>query len=95
LSHSETFRLLATLEDKGLVEKDVTRTYRPGLHSFQMAQHLVKKFKSDPPSSPDHGRVGLQIERWRSHIYKMQRISRIQDFIISDSFLTLPKKYTI
>ena len=43
LSHNKAFRLLATLEDKGLVEKDVlTGTYSLGLQAFQMAQHILK-----------------------------------------------------
>ncbi len=43
LSHNKAFRLLATLEDKGLVEKDaVSGTYRLGIQSFQMAQHILK-----------------------------------------------------
>src|SRR5665647_671330 len=42
LSRNKTFRLLATLEGKGLVEKDKLGTYRLGLHSFQMAQHILK-----------------------------------------------------
>ena len=43
LSHNEAFRLLATLEDKGLVERDVlTGTYSLGLQAFQMAQHILK-----------------------------------------------------
>lgn len=43
LSHNKTFRLLATLEDKGLVEKNVQNgTYCLGLQAFQMAQHILK-----------------------------------------------------
>ena len=43
LNRNKAFRLLATLEDKGLVEKDeVTGTYSLGLHAFEMAQHILK-----------------------------------------------------
>lgn len=43
LSSNKAFRLLATLEDKGLVEKSsLTGTYRLGLHAFEMAQHILK-----------------------------------------------------
>jgi DNA-binding IclR family transcriptional regulator len=43
LSHNKAFRLLATLEDKGLVERDaLTGTYSLGLQAFQMAQHILK-----------------------------------------------------
>ena len=43
LSHNKAFRLLATLEDRDLVERDtLTGTYSLGLHSFQMAQHILK-----------------------------------------------------
>jgi DNA-binding IclR family transcriptional regulator len=43
LSHNKAFRLLATLEDKDLVEKDaLTGTYSLGLQAFQMAQHILK-----------------------------------------------------
>jgi len=42
LSRNKTFRLLATLEDKGLVERDpVTGTYRVGLYAYEMAQHIL------------------------------------------------------
>ena len=43
LSHNKAFRLLATLEDKGLVERDkLTGTYNLGLQAFEMAQHILK-----------------------------------------------------
>jgi DNA-binding IclR family transcriptional regulator len=43
LSHNKTVRLLTTLEAKGLVERDpLSCTYRLGLQSFQMAQHILK-----------------------------------------------------
>jgi len=43
LSRNKTVRLLATLEGKGLIEKDnQTGTYRLGLNSIQMAQHILK-----------------------------------------------------
>lgn len=43
LSHNKAFRLLATLEDKGLVERNkVTNTYNLGLQAFEMAQHILK-----------------------------------------------------
>ncbi|HIJ94333.1 MAG TPA: IclR family transcriptional regulator [Desulfuromonadales bacterium] len=43
LSHNKTFRLLATLENKGLVERNkATNTYNLGLHAFEMAQHILK-----------------------------------------------------
>jgi DNA-binding IclR family transcriptional regulator len=43
LSRNKTFRLLATLEDKGLTERDTaTGTYRLGLCAFEMAQHILK-----------------------------------------------------
>ena len=43
LSRNKAFRLLATLEDKGLVERDaLTGTYMLGLQAFQMAQHILK-----------------------------------------------------
>lgn len=43
LSHNKAFRLLATLEDKGLVEKNpVNGVYCLGLQAFQMAQHILK-----------------------------------------------------
>lgn len=43
LSHNKAFRLLATLEDKGLVERNkVTGTYNLGLQAFEMAQHILK-----------------------------------------------------
>lgn len=43
LSSNKAFRLLATLEDKGLVEKNqLTGTYSLGLHAFEMAQHILK-----------------------------------------------------
>lgn len=43
LSRNKAFRLLATLEEKGLVAKDTqTGTYSLGLHAFEMAQHILK-----------------------------------------------------
>lgn len=43
LSHNKAFRLLATLEDKGLVERNkVNNTYTLGLQAFEMAQHILK-----------------------------------------------------
>ncbi|OGU14941.1 MAG: IclR family transcriptional regulator [Geobacteraceae bacterium GWC2_53_11] len=43
LSHNKAFRLLATLQDKGLVERDKTNnTYSLGIHAFEMAQHILK-----------------------------------------------------
>ncbi len=43
LSSNKAFRLLATLEDKGLVEKSqLTGTYGLGLQAFEMAQHILK-----------------------------------------------------
>ena len=43
LSRNKVFRLLATLEEKGLIERDeVSGIYRLGLHSFEMAQHILK-----------------------------------------------------
>ncbi len=43
LSSNKAFRLLATLEDKGLVEKNaLTGTYSLGLQAFEMAQHILK-----------------------------------------------------
>lgn len=43
LSRNKAFRLLATLEDKGLTERDAaTGTYRLGICAFEMAQHILK-----------------------------------------------------
>jgi DNA-binding IclR family transcriptional regulator len=43
LSRNKVFRLLATIEDKGFIERDeATGVYRLGLHSFEMAQHILK-----------------------------------------------------
>lgn len=43
LSRNKTFRLLATLEDKGLIERDEDNgAYRLGLQAFEMAQHILK-----------------------------------------------------
>jgi DNA-binding IclR family transcriptional regulator len=43
LSRNKVYRLLATLEDKGLIERDpVAGTYRLGLCAFEMAQHILK-----------------------------------------------------
>lgn len=52
LTHSKTFRLLATLEGKGLVERNKSNnTYTLGLQAFGMAQHILK---SDTPDSVAH-----------------------------------------
>lgn len=43
LSRNKTFRLLATLEDKGLIERsEDSGTYHLGLNAFEMAQHILK-----------------------------------------------------
>jgi DNA-binding IclR family transcriptional regulator len=43
LTYNKTFRLLATLEDKGLIERSEDKaTYRLGLQAFEMAQHILK-----------------------------------------------------
>ncbi len=42
LSRNKVFRLLATLEDSGFIERDDTGVYRLGLHAFEMAQHILK-----------------------------------------------------
>lgn len=42
LSRNKVFRLLATLEDSGYIERDGTGAYRLGLHAFEMAQHILK-----------------------------------------------------
>lgn len=43
LSRNKVFRLLATLEDKGLIERDkMNGTYKLGLFAFEMAQHILK-----------------------------------------------------
>jgi DNA-binding IclR family transcriptional regulator len=43
LSRNKIFRLLATLEDKGLIERDEpTGTFRLGMYAFEMAQHILK-----------------------------------------------------
>ncbi len=43
LSRNKTFRLLVTLEEKGLVEReDDSNTYRLGVRAFGMAQHILK-----------------------------------------------------
>ncbi len=43
LSRNKAFRLLATLEDKGLTERDAaTGTYRLGIRAFEVAQHILK-----------------------------------------------------
>ncbi len=53
LSHNKAFRLLATLEDKGLVEKDAkTGAYSLGLQAFQMAQHILKSTNLIPLAHP-------------------------------------------
>lgn len=42
LSRKNVAELLETLEDKGLVERDDLGTYHLGLHSFSMAQNILK-----------------------------------------------------
>lgn len=43
ISRNKAFRLLATLEEKGLVEHDAQRgTYQLGMQAFEMAQHILK-----------------------------------------------------
>jgi len=43
LSRNKAFRLLATLEGKGLIDRDeVSGTYRLGFSAFEMAQHILK-----------------------------------------------------
>ncbi len=43
ISRNKVFRLLATLEDKGLVEQNMeSGTYNLGLQAFEMAQHILK-----------------------------------------------------
>ena len=43
LSRNKVFRLLATLEDKGLIERDeATGTFRLGVYAYEMAQHILK-----------------------------------------------------
>jgi DNA-binding IclR family transcriptional regulator len=43
LTHNKTFRLLATLEEKGLIERSAeSGTYYLGLQAFEMAQHILK-----------------------------------------------------
>lgn len=43
LNRNKTYRLLATLEEKGLVERDeVNHTYHLGMTAFEMAQHIMK-----------------------------------------------------
>ncbi|KAB0664674.1 IclR family transcriptional regulator [Oryzomonas japonica] len=42
LSRNKVFRLLATLEDSGFIERDGDGVYRLGLHAFEMAQHILK-----------------------------------------------------
>jgi DNA-binding IclR family transcriptional regulator len=43
LSRNKMFRLLATLEDNGFIERDnATGVYRLGLHAFEMAQNILK-----------------------------------------------------
>jgi DNA-binding IclR family transcriptional regulator len=43
LSRNKAFRLLATLEDKGLIERDEeTGSYGLGVQAFEMAQHILK-----------------------------------------------------
>ena len=43
LSRNKAFRLLATLENKGLVERnEEDGTYSLGLQAFEMAQHILK-----------------------------------------------------
>ena len=43
ISRNKAFRLLATLEDKGLVEQNSeSGTYQLGMQAFEMAQHILK-----------------------------------------------------
>jgi DNA-binding IclR family transcriptional regulator len=43
LSRNKAFRLLATLEDKGLIERnEETGSYGLGVQAFEMAQHILK-----------------------------------------------------
>lgn len=43
LSRNKIFRLLATLEDKGLIERDeATGTFRLGVYAYEMSQHILK-----------------------------------------------------
>lgn len=43
LTQNKAFRLLATLEDKGLVElNSESKSYALGVQSFEMAQHILK-----------------------------------------------------
>jgi DNA-binding IclR family transcriptional regulator len=42
VSRNKVFRLLATLEDTGFIERDAAGVYRLGLHAFEMAQHILK-----------------------------------------------------
>lgn len=43
MSRNKIFRLLATLEEKGLIERDEpTGTFRLGMYAFEMAQHILK-----------------------------------------------------
>ncbi len=43
ISRNKAFRLLATLEDKGLVEQSADNgTFHLGLQAFEMAQHILK-----------------------------------------------------
>lgn len=42
LSRNKIFRLLATLEDQGLVERDESGSYRLGLSALEMAQRFLK-----------------------------------------------------
>lgn len=43
LSRNKVFRLLATLEERGLIERDEpSGTFHLGLHAFEMAQHILK-----------------------------------------------------
>jgi DNA-binding IclR family transcriptional regulator len=42
LNRKKVVELLETLEDKGLVERDGFGTYHLGLHSFSMAQNILK-----------------------------------------------------
>lgn len=43
ISSNKVYRLLATLEDKGLVEHNIeSGTYKLGLQAFEMSQHILK-----------------------------------------------------
>ena len=52
LSRNRVFRLMATLEEKGLVEKEESSgCYRLGLPAVELAQKVLKSFDSLPKES--------------------------------------------